>query len=87
MWKILSRLAIPAALAAVTLLTPSTTRAEEYEYCAYLGALGGSTNCGFHTFQDCMKAVSGNSGSCQENPRFTAPEKKTAPTKRKPKAE
>ncbi len=33
----------------------------------YGGALGGSQNCGFYSYQQCMANVSGIGGFCQRN--------------------
>src|SRR5215510_5448482 len=38
-------------------------------WCAnYGGARGGGSNCGFHTFEQCLAAKSGNGGFCDRNP-------------------
>jgi hypothetical protein len=50
------------------------TRAEaqNYPWCAiYSGDMGGSENCGFTTFQQCMDDVSGIGGFCQLNNTYT----------------
>jgi hypothetical protein len=70
-------LVLPAALAA------APARAYEkpydpYPWCAvYSGAMGGASNCGFLTLQQCMATVSGIGGSCEPNqfynPRRAAP--------------
>src|ERR1700746_3562467 len=39
-------------------------------WCAYLNFLGGATNCGFSTYQQCLAALSGNSESCGPNPQY-----------------
>jgi hypothetical protein len=36
-----------------------------------LGDMGGSENCGFTTFQQCMEDVSGIGGFCQQNNTYT----------------
>jgi hypothetical protein len=46
-----------------TLLTQTPASAS---WCAqYTGALGGSENCGFSTFQQCQASVSGVGGFCR----------------------
>ena len=40
-----------------------------YPWCAQY-ATQGSSNCGFVTYQQCMAALSGNGGWCEQNPMF-----------------
>jgi hypothetical protein len=41
---------------------------DPYRWCAvYSGRMGGSSNCGFLTWQQCMATVSGIGGFCQPN--------------------
>jgi hypothetical protein len=47
--------------------------AQNYPWCAYSSAMGGATNCGFTTFQQCMTYVSGNRGFCARAIRNTFP--------------
>jgi Protein of unknown function (DUF3551) len=55
------------------LATSAPARAHEmpydpYPWCAeYYGPLGGGTNCGFLTIEQCRAAVSGIGGSCEPN--------------------
>lgn len=65
------------AVAALTLpmlltLTASPARAEVYPWCAIYsgGDMGGATNCGFSTIQQCQATVSGIGGFCQPNPLY-----------------
>jgi hypothetical protein len=44
--------------------------AQNYPWCAYLSAMGGATNCGFTTFEQCMAYVSGNRGFCARNTQY-----------------
>jgi hypothetical protein len=44
--------------------------AQNYPWCAYLSAMGGATNCGFTTFEQCMGYVSGNRGFCARNTQY-----------------
>ena len=49
--------------------------AQNYPWCAlYSGrALGGATNCGFTTFQQCLATVSGIGGFCEPNTQYRPP--------------
>jgi len=85
MWKILPALATLAAFAAATLFTPSTSRADPYKYCSVTSSLGGTTNCGFRTYEQCMQTVRGMGGFCQPNQFYTGPDNDAAPAKRKRK--
>jgi hypothetical protein len=57
-----------AALMSLAAFVP-TAQAEEYPWCAFYGGadLGGATNCGFVSFQQCMQTVSGIGGFCDRN--------------------
>jgi hypothetical protein len=46
--------------------------AQNYPWCAYYGTPGG-TNCGFTTYQQCMAALSGNGGFCNQNTQYQPP--------------
>jgi hypothetical protein len=51
------------------------TRAEAqtYPWCAqYTGDFGGSSNCGFVSYDQCMATVRGMGGFCQENDWYHA---------------
>lgn len=78
--------AILAALAAPALLAPSPARANiEYPWCAaYGGDMGGASNCGFTTWEQCMATVSGIGGSCEPN-QFYHPQR--APVRKRKRAE
>jgi hypothetical protein len=42
--------------------------AQNYPWCAiYSGGMGGSQNCGFVSFEQCMADVRGIGGFCQQN--------------------
>src|SRR5262245_42492643 len=41
-------------------------------WCAYLGSWGGSYDCSYHTFQQCMATASGIGDICLRNPRYVA---------------
>lgn len=78
---------ILAAIAAPALLAASPARANiEYPWCAaYGGDMGGASNCGFTTWEQCMATVSGIGGFCEPN-QFYNPRAQAEPKrKRKPK--
>jgi Protein of unknown function (DUF3551) len=46
-------------------------QAQNYPWCAdYGGKMGGSSNCGFSTYEQCMAALSGNGGFCNRNTQY-----------------
>lgn len=53
----------------------SSAHAQNYPWCAVYsgGDMGGGTNCGFTTFQQCMATVSGIGGFCNQNTQFVPP--------------
>jgi hypothetical protein len=59
------------ALLALSVILPA--RADEkpydpYPWCArYSGGMGGASNCGFLTLEQCQATVSGIGGSCEPN--------------------
>ena len=68
------------AVMAVTLaaLAVSGSRASAQNYvggswCAYYGGgpLGGATNCGFYSYEQCMATLSGTGGMCARNQFYT----------------
>ena len=67
----LASLALATLLAVPALLPPA--RADErpydpYPWCArYSGGMGGASNCGFLTLEQCQATVSGIGGSCEPN--------------------
>jgi Protein of unknown function (DUF3551) len=72
-----------AALALLLVLAASPAGAYErpydpYPWCAvYSGTMGGASNCGFLTLEQCRATVSGIGGFCEPNqfynPRRSAP--------------
>ncbi len=69
---------VAAALLAVALAAlfgaPTPATAQTYPWCAiYTGSMGGSSNCGFSTFQQCLNTVQGIGGFCQRNNWYQAP--------------
>ena len=71
MHKLLAAL-IMAALA--TALLPASGRADPYKWCAVYGSgMGGSSNCGFVTIEQCRATVHGMGGFCVVNQFYTGP--------------
>ncbi|MFL6799296.1 MAG: DUF3551 domain-containing protein [Xanthobacteraceae bacterium] len=60
---------IVLALAAVPLLS-TQAQAQYAPWCAY--DVRGGTNCGFHSWEQCMAHLSGIGGTCTRN-RFAPP--------------
>ncbi len=49
----------------------TAAQAQNYPWCAdYGGEMGGSSNCGFSTFEQCMAALSGMGGFCNRNTQY-----------------
>jgi purine-cytosine permease-like protein len=49
----------------------TAAQAQTYPWCADYGEeMGGSSNCGFATFAQCMAALSGNGGFCNRNTQY-----------------
>jgi hypothetical protein len=43
-------------------------------WCAfYNGHFGGASNCGFHTYEQCLATISGVGGWCQPNTMYVPP--------------
>lgn len=57
---------ILAALAA----TSAGAWAQNYPWCAYYSGSGGSRNCGFVSFQQCMATAQGAGADCRPNPQY-----------------
>jgi len=52
----------------------SRAEAQNYPWCSiYTGSMGGSQNCGFSTYQQCMNNVTGIGGFCQLNNTYKPP--------------
>jgi Protein of unknown function (DUF3551) len=45
----------------------SSTGAHSATWCAHYGT-GNGTNCGFHSYEQCQAAISGNGGYCSQSP-------------------
>jgi len=44
--------------------------AQNYPWCAYYNVSGGTTYCGWATFEQCLATVRGIGGSCGPNPMY-----------------
>ncbi len=63
-----------AILAACLVGIVSQARAQNYPWCAeYSMGQGGSRNCGFVSFAQCMTTVQGMGGFCDENNTYVPP--------------
>jgi hypothetical protein len=53
----------------------SVAEAQNYPWCAEYGGgdMGGGTNCGFTTFEQCMATLSGMGGFCNRNTQYVPP--------------
>jgi hypothetical protein len=60
---------------AATAAVGTRAQAQNYPWCAYYGGgdMGGGSNCGFTTFEQCMATVSGIGGVCQVNTQYVPP--------------
>jgi hypothetical protein len=59
---------IAAVSASLFMLAIGATQAEAAAWCAYYDPY--TSNCGFHTFQQCLATISGQSGAwCAQNTR------------------
>jgi len=66
-------IAAAACVAGIMLTGAGTAQAEVvYPWCAHYGKHdeGGSGNCGFTSFRQCMATVSGTGGYCARNPFY-----------------
>jgi hypothetical protein len=63
-----------AILVGATALCGSAN-AQNYPWCAEYGGgdMGGSTNCGFSTYEQCMVTLSGMGGFCNRNTQYVPP--------------
>jgi hypothetical protein len=59
---------------AVTSVGGTRAQAQNYPWCAYYGGqMGGSSNCGFVSFEQCMATLSGMGGFCDRNTQYVPP--------------
>lgn len=56
--------------------------ADPFKYCAVGTGVGGSTNCGFTSLEQCRATTHSGGGFCQPNPMYTG-DSGAAETKRK----
>jgi Protein of unknown function (DUF3551) len=65
-------LMLASSIMAAAIATPA--KAQDYPWCEYLsGGMGGSTNCGFVSWEQCMESVRGNGSDCRINTQYTPP--------------
>jgi hypothetical protein len=59
--------------------------AQNYPWCAEYsgGEMGGGTNCGFSTYEQCMATISGIGGFCNRNTQYLAPGSRPNPSYRR----
>jgi hypothetical protein len=50
----------------LVMLFLSSIAAEAATWCAHYGS-GNGTNCGFHSYEQCQAAISGNGGYCSQS--------------------
>jgi hypothetical protein len=58
---------------AVLFMTGAGARADG-PWCGH--DVRGGTNCGFHSYAQCMASISGIGGYCARNPAYTGPERR-----------
>ena len=73
MRKIAFALALGTGVSAPLFFLNGVATADPYKWCAQTTIAGGSSNCGFVTFEQCQAAISGLGGICQQNPFYTGP--------------
>jgi hypothetical protein len=72
------------ALAASQLIAPAAGAETYYPWCAnYGGDMGGSSNCGFSTLEQCLATVSGIGGSCDRNLFYVDAVKQNRPARKR----
>jgi len=65
------KLLLWAALVTGIATMSTAAQTQNYPWCAdYGGKMGGSSNCGFSTYEQCMAALSGNGGFCNRNTQY-----------------
>jgi hypothetical protein len=55
------------AITAAAIASGTPAQAQNYPWCAYVNGTGGSRNCGFISFQQCMQTAMGAGYSCRPN--------------------
>jgi hypothetical protein len=67
-------LLLTLGIAVTTAGIATRAHAQNYPWCAeYGGPMGGSSNCGFTTFAQCMDTVRGIGGFCNPNTQYVPP--------------
>ena len=81
----ISMLALFIAAALAPVVAPTPARAQiYYPWCAnYGGDMGGSSNCGFSTYEQCRATIHGMGGSCDRNPFYSQAAEKPVKRTRK----
>lgn len=70
---------LAVSFAATALFTAPSAKAESYPWCIELGGgMGGSSNCGFETLEQCKETLLGQSGFCRPNPFYKTPHEATS---------
>jgi hypothetical protein len=65
------KLLLWAALGFCIVTLSTAVQAQKYPWCAdYGGKMGGSSNCGFSTYEQCMATLSGMGGFCNRNTQY-----------------
>jgi hypothetical protein len=67
MRRLLLTIAVALAVAMVV-----ANKADAAAFCAYAGGRAGYENCGYYTWQQCLAATGGRTGSCMRNPHDPA---------------
>jgi hypothetical protein len=69
------RFVLMLSIIAATIVLTTPTKAQNYPWCAIYsgGAVGGGTNCGFTTFEQCMETARGLGSLCQPNTQYQPP--------------
>jgi hypothetical protein len=58
------------AMAGATIAIGTPAPAQNYPWCAYWNGTGGSRNCGFVSYQQCMQTAQGAGATCQVNTQY-----------------
>ena len=62
-----------AAIAVLSAIATPARAEIEYPWCAVYSMIGGGTNCGFSTLEQCRATISGIGGSCEPNQFYKGP--------------
>jgi len=58
------------AMAGATIAIGTPAQAQNYPWCVYWHGNGGSRNCGFVTYQQCMQTAQGAGADCRANVHY-----------------